>query len=127
MNHKSFIPPEETISSIKKMKTGFLIVGGPEKQVWGTLPDKKTLFVWTTKDKAEEFIKDNGIDSSEEKVIEEPMTSIYAMAIKLGFTTLRFDFIAKGRHPEQGFIHCNVNQAIANQSLENLLEVFHSS
>lgn len=50
------IDPNETIKSIFKMNNAYMIVGGKEDQVYGTL-DFRTMFIWTSKEKAQDFIK----------------------------------------------------------------------
>jgi hypothetical protein len=107
MDTKPLIGIKETIEKIKLLKEGFLIVGGPEEEAYGTVPDMKTLFVWTDQRKAEEFIKDN-LDPQEDKVIMWSIEKIVKWARGKNFESLRFDFLAKGVHPKQGFVNYKI-------------------
>ena len=102
------INPKTTIKTIKKMGDACIIVGGPEDQVYGTL-DFTTMFIWTSQEKANDFITKN-LDAKEDKIIEKPMKELIELARTLGFIIVRFDFQAKGVHPKQTFVNYNLQR-----------------
>ena len=109
-----------TVETVMKMGDGYIIVGGPKEQVIGTL-DFLTMFIWTSREKAEDFIHKN-LDPAENKVIEKPISKLLEEARNLGFSIVRFDFQAKGCHPKQAF----VNYPLLRQGILDLLPVFNS-
>lgn len=81
---------KEVWQSCQNLKTGFLIAGGPNKQAYGNLSNV-TLCVWTTREKAQEFINKN-LDPEDEEVLDWKIEEIYGWAISNGFKTILFDF-----------------------------------
>ncbi len=92
------------ILNLQTLKTGYIIIGGPHNEVYGTLPRMDTLFVWTTRKKAEDFI------CSEEPgktytILEEPIFQIGSKALRIGFSKIRFDYFGKNAHPKQEYLN----------------------
>lgn len=94
----------ETIEAFQKMGNAYMIVGGPQELIWGTT-DCRTMFIWTSKEKAEDFIKNHNLDPQEEKIVEKPMLELLLEARTSGFTVVRLDFQGKGAHPNQAFVN----------------------
>jgi len=115
------ITPEQTIETILKIEKGFIIVGGPNEQVWGTL-DFQTMFIWTSKESVTDFINNNNLDPNEEKVVEKSLPELIKLARELTFTTVRFDFQSKGIHPDQAFVNYRLN----SRGILDLLAKFHT-
>lgn len=119
------VDTNEILKIVQNLQTGFIIVGGPAKKAYGTVPRMDTLFVWTSREKAEAFIKDNNLNPNDDKIIEEPFDVLCSKAIGLGFTNLRFDFTAAGTHPDQKFLNMRLPKEVANMSIAELLKIFN--
>ena len=83
---------KQTLEEIKLLENGFLIVGGADELAYGTLDHPQSLFVWTTKEKAEAFLEAN-LYANDDAVKEMPMTEIINFANKYKFGSIRFNFV----------------------------------
>ena len=81
---------QNTKEKVEKLEVGFLIIGGPDDQAYGTLNYPQSLFVWTDKDKADAFLKRN-LDPSVDKILEQTKDQIKVFANKY-YQSIRFDF-----------------------------------
>ena len=120
MSKATLIDTKETDNIVLNMTKGYIIMGGPKDQIYGTL-DFQTMFVWTSKKKADDFLNKN-LFINEDKVVEYSFTDLVRLAQKLGFKFIRFDFQAKGVHPEQKFI----NYCLDRGGVMDLLATFYS-
>ncbi|MEI8130141.1 MAG: hypothetical protein WCG55_01400 [bacterium] len=102
---------QNTKEKVMTLQVGFLIIGGPNDQAYGTLDYPRSLFVWTDKDKAEAFLNKN-LDPSEDKVLEQTREQISTFANKY-YQSIRFDFQTEDPGPY-------LNMAVGNYlSLNN--------
>jgi hypothetical protein len=97
---------EATQRTIETLTEAYIIVGGPKEQIIGTL-DFKVMFIWTSLEKATEFIEQN-LDSKEEKPLKKTLGELLELGRRLGFRTVRFDFRAKGCPAGYPFINYNL-------------------
>lgn len=81
---------QNTKEKVMTLQVGFLIIGGPNDQAYGTLNHPQSLLVWTDKDKAEAFLKEN-LNPLEDKVLEQTREQISIFANKY-YQSIRFDF-----------------------------------
>lgn len=121
------VDTNEVLKIVQNLQTGFIIVGGPDKRAYGTVPSMDTLFVWTSREKAEAFISDNNLDPDDDKIIEEPFDVLCSKAEGLGFRNLRFDFTVAGTHPDQKFLNKRLPKEVSNMSIEELLKIFNDN
>jgi hypothetical protein len=115
------IDPNITIKTVMSLKKGYIIVGGENEQIYGTL-NFKTIFIWTSLEKANDFIKKN-LNFKEDKVIEKPIKDLFGLARNLTYDNVRFDFQAKGAHPKQAFL----NYRLHGEGILDILSNFFSN
>ncbi|EKD24907.1 MAG: hypothetical protein ACD_80C00145G0041 [uncultured bacterium (gcode 4)] len=99
---------EATKQIIMNLTEAYIIVGGPQEQIIGTF-NFKTMFIWTSLEKANDFIE-KSLDPKEDKPMKKSMEELLTLARKLGFSTVRFDFWDKG---------CPIDYPFLNYDLTN--------
>ena len=109
------------VKAVMELKTAFIIVGGEKEEVYGTL-NFKTMFAWTSKEKAEKFIELN-LDFKEDKSIEYPIQELLGLARKLNFRDVRFDFEVIEDDSKKPFLHYR----LAGMGILDLLSLFFSN
>lgn len=84
---------KEHTRDLSEFTTLFILVGGPQSRVWGS-QDMETLFVWSSQENAQKFIK--MLKLQEARAIEEPVEQIRAKGRHLGFAEVLVDFMEEG-------------------------------
>jgi len=99
----------DDVQTIREIESAFIIVGGFNRSVYGEL-DRSALFVWSTREKAEEFSKTVLIPNYE--ILNEPIRTIARKARGLGFKKIRFDF-RETKNPEQTFPEFKISEILS--------------
>lgn len=102
---------EEAVSRIKGLGKAYIILSGPEEHIIGTL-NLQTMFVWTSRGRAEDFLKKN-LAPADDKVREYALDEVISLARRLQFSVIRFDFLDEGAHPEQGFVNFRLDSQLS--------------
>ncbi len=81
---------ESTLERIKNLQMGYVIINESEKTIH-YLPLYHAIAVWTKKENAIQYIKENSPDKEFGMVMSYTMSYLYLACIKAGFDNLVFD------------------------------------